>query len=686
MRPYLPIDMDPESGPDGVGKGDGSTDPAARPRNEMHGLHNGQPARPTEDPSDDVAQLSENEPLFAHKEALTGEDVFDFSKPSTEIQHPLNRETHLSFEKEPENESANEKKTSPEKNMFYGVDDRPPWYFSAVLGLQHYLIVTSGALSYPFALAPALCMREEDPARGYLISTIFFISGIGTLIQTTLGIRLPIIQGCSVTFLVPILATMALPEWRCPTEEELVAARDPDSGLTGPATEQEWTAVWQARMAEISGAIIASAAFEVVLGFTGIVGFLLRWVTPLGIAPCIALVGLSLFEEAARLSSGNWGAAFMSIILMTIFSQYFQNVTIPVPAWQRGKGCIVRQFAIFKLFPILLAILISWGACFLMTETEYLAAGDPARTDIRSSIIEKSPWIRVPYPGQFGLPQVSVGVVLGMLSAILSSVVESVGDYYACARLSQVPTPPTHAINRGIWMEGLGCIVAGIWGGGCGLTSYSTNISIIAVTKVACRSVVQWAAVFMIGFGVVGKVGALFATIPDPIIGGVFCVMFAMIAAVGLSSAQGVDLNSSRNLFVLGSSLFFGLMVSHWTSRNPDAIKTGYDVLDQTIVILLSTSMFVGGFLGIFLDNTIPGTPEERGLASGGHHRSSGGDEDGSSTDCYDLPFLRARLANSAFSYLPISPTYTNAALLHRITPKFVRSLSRRSNKAASEA
>ncbi|KAH6948887.1 hypothetical protein HPB50_026695 [Hyalomma asiaticum] len=79
----------------------------------------------------------------------------------------------------------------------------------------------------------------------------------------------------------------------------------------------------------------------------------------------------------------------------------------------------------------------------------------------------------------------------------------------------------------------------------------------------------------MIGFGVVGKVGALFATIPDPIIGGVFCVMFAMIAAVGLSSAQCVDLNSSRNLFVLGSSLFFGLMVSHWTSRNPEAIKTG---------------------------------------------------------------------------------------------------------------
>lgn len=359
-----------------------------------------------------------------------------------------------------------------------------------------------------------------------------------------------------------------------------------------------------------------------------------------------------------------------------------ETKVLPSGSKKRGKIHETKKETLFSP-QILMAILISWGACFLMTETEYLPAGDAARTDIRSSIIEKSPWIRIPYPGQFGAPRVSIGVVLGMLSAILSSVVESVGDYYACARLSKVPTPPTHAINRGIWMEGLGCIVAGLWGGGCGLTSYSTNISIIAVTKVACRSVVQWAALFMVAFGVVGKMGALFATIPDPIIGGVFCVMFAMIAAVGLSSAQNVDLNSSRNLFVLGSSLFFGLMVSSWTSKNPDVIKTGYDVLDQTIVILLSTSMFVGGFLGIFLDNTIPGTDEERGLTPGGHHHGGGS---GGSTNCYDLPFLKARLENAAFSYLPISPTYSNAALLNKITPQFVRSLSRKSTKLSADA
>lgn len=52
--------------------------------------------------------------------------------------------------------------------------------------------------------------------------------------------------------------------------------------------------------------------------------------------------------------------------------------------------------------------------------------------------------------GQWGPPTVSAASVFGMLSGVLASMVESVGDYYACARMSGVPPPPMHAINRGI--------------------------------------------------------------------------------------------------------------------------------------------------------------------------------------------------------------------------------------------
>lgn len=50
--------------------------------------------------------------------------------------------------------------------------------------------------------------------------------------------------------------------------------------------------------------------------------------------------------------------------------------------------------------------------------------------------------------GQWGLPVVTVAGVLGMLSATMAGIVESIGDYYACARLSGATPPPVHAINR----------------------------------------------------------------------------------------------------------------------------------------------------------------------------------------------------------------------------------------------
>ena len=63
------------------------------------------------------------------------------------------------------------------------------------------------------------------------------------------------------------------------------------------------------------------------------------------------------------------------------------------------------------------------------------------------------------YAVQWGLPRVTVAGVLGMLAGVIASAIESIGDYYACARLSGAPPPPTHAINRGIGTEGFGCLL-----------------------------------------------------------------------------------------------------------------------------------------------------------------------------------------------------------------------------------
>jgi nucleobase transporter 1/2 len=82
-------------------------------------------------------------------------------------------------------------------------------------------------------------------------------------------------------------------------------------------------------------------------------------------------------------------------------------------------------------------------------------------------------------------------------------------------------------------IEGLGCLLAGLWGTGNGTTSYSENIGAIGLTKVGSRRVVQVMACMLLLFGILSKFGALFITIPEPIMGGMFCVMFGMISATG---------------------------------------------------------------------------------------------------------------------------------------------------------
>ena len=85
--------------------------------------------------------------------------------------------------------------------------------------------------------------------------------------------------------------------------------------------------------------------------------------------------------------------------------------------------------------------------------------------------------------GQWGTPTVSAAAVIGMFAGVMAGIIESIGDYYACARLAGAPPVPQHAVNRGILIEGFCCMLAGAFGSGAGTTSYSENIGAIGITK-----------------------------------------------------------------------------------------------------------------------------------------------------------------------------------------------------------
>ncbi|XP_030010472.1 solute carrier family 23 member 1 [Sphaeramia orbicularis] len=538
-----------------------------------------------------------------------------------------------------------------ETDMIYTIEDVPSWYLCVLLGLQHYLTCFSGTVAVPFLLAEAMCVGRDQHTISQLIGTIFTTVGITTLIQTTVGVRLPLFQASAFAFLIPAQAILSLDRWKCPSEEEIYG------NWTLPLNTSH---IWQPRIREIQGAIIVSSVVELIVGLCGLPGLLLRYIGPLTITPTVSLIGLSVFTTAGDRAGSHWGLSALCILLILLFAQYLRATSLPIPVYSRTKGLTSTRVQIFKMFPIILAILLVWLVCYILTLTNLLPSdpdryGHKARTDARGDIMASSPWFRMPYPCQWGLPVVTVAGVLGMMSATLAGIVESIGDYYACARLSGAPPPPVHAINRGIFTEGVSCIIAGLLGTGNGSTSSSPNIGVLGITKVGSRRVVQYGAGIMFVLGSVGKFTALFASLPDPILGGMFCTLFGMITAVGLSNLQLVDLNSSRNLFVLGFSMFFGLTLPTYLDAHPNSISTGVPELDQILTVLLSTEMFVGGFLAFCLDNTIPGSKLERGLI----HWTSEASSSLSSSSSYDFPVGMGVVRRIRWlRRFPISPTF----------------------------
>ena len=56
------------------------------------------------------------------------------------------------------------------------------------------------------------------------------------------------------------------------------------------------------------------------------------------------------------------------------------------------------------------------------------------------------------------------------------------GDYYAAARIAGAPVPPPGLISRAVAVQGLSCMLTGLWGTGSGTTAYNENIGAMQVS------------------------------------------------------------------------------------------------------------------------------------------------------------------------------------------------------------
>jgi len=502
-------------------------------------------------------------------------------------------------------------KKSKRKWLIYGIEDKPEsWVLTIALGIQQYLIMFGATVAVPMILTgviTATYQLPEETARYFmaqLVTITFFVGGLTTLIQTwpKTGSGLPIIQGTSFSFLGPAIsiitagATIATLEGY-PDLQTFINSVDPWTRATTVANY-------------VSTAVFVAALFELILGYTGVMGKLKRYITPVSIGPTVMLIGLTLYGAPGGTNfHGCWWEGVLVILLILIFNQLLGSKYIKI-----------------QMFSILISILLAWGVAATLTFTGAVSGACAINLYTLQDMVRTGMYLRAPVPFPWGWPKFVPAFALGMLAGYLASMVESIGDYHSACRMSEAPPPTEGMISKGLGAEGLGSMIGGIMGAMAGSTSYSENIGAIGLTRVGSRIVFQTGGLIILFLGGIIYIwGAFIGTMPFPIVAGMYFATFGLIAAVGISLLSLADLKSSRNLFIVGIASFAGLAVPNIMDSANWGGVTGADLVygafppeyrwvADIIVILLRTGMAVGAIIGITLDNIIPGTPEERGL------------------------------------------------------------------------
>ncbi len=427
----------------------------------------------------------------------------------------------------------------------YGVDDVPPWPETFLYAWQHTLVDVSPYV-LPMVVAGAVGYSAEQAA--LMISACLTLMGLATFANATWGNRLPSVLGPSATD---------------------TGAMASAGALFGP------NAMW---MAGFVGGL-----FETVVGLSGVLARLRRYLPPYVCGLIVVTIGVSLAKVA-----GGWvfanpnarmlglaGATGLSILLLTVIGTRFGLGIL-------ARGAIVGSLLLFGVLGAGLLGLTNFGA------------------------VASAPWLGLPRLFLFGGPWLGwelVGAaVLGVAIGYVGSIAESIGDYAGTCAVSGVTYRVSH-MNRGISLEGIASAVGPLFGA-LPLTTYSQNTGVIATTKVASRRVVQVAALLLLLYGLCPKIGALLVVIPRPVVGAVFLVICGMIATTGLrllASGPKDDRTFLTTAVTLSLALTLPLVVpttSEWFKNLPALAKL---MLGNSVVIAVTLGVGLNAVLGAAL-------------------------------------------------------------------------------------
>ncbi|WP_321834134.1 nucleobase:cation symporter-2 family protein [Clostridium butyricum] len=417
--------------------------------------------------------------------------------------------------------------------LMYGINDKPKLTMQILLGLQHIFAAFGGIIVVPLVIGGALGFDAATSTA--LMSATILAAGIATFIQSRgigpIGSKTACIMGTDFTFATPAIAVGSV------------------AGLPG-----------------IIGATILGALVEVILSF--FIKPIMKFFPPLVTGTVICLIGLTLLPVSIDWAAGGSGASDYGSMINIAIAAFVMIFTILLNHY--GKGIISSA-------SILIGMIVGYIICIPLGMIDF-------------STVKEASWISFPKIFQYGV-DFNFKYVVPFIPAYLVTTIETVGCLKAISQVSGIKDDPKR-IGKGVLSDGVGSAIAGCLGTFPN-TSFSQNVGIIPLTKVASRYVAIMAGILLVILGLLPKFAALINIMPQPVLGGVGIVMFGTVAAAGIQTLTSVKL-TNKNLLVIATSIGLGLGVTF----RPEILSS----LPEWMTMIFSSGISTGTIVALVLN------------------------------------------------------------------------------------
>lgn len=292
--------------------------------------------------------------------------------------------------------------------------------------------------------------------------------------------------------------------------------------------------------ATMSGLFAAGLLYVVLSAIVAVRGneIIQRVLPEVVVGPVILVIGLSLAPVAVNMALGKTGDGAVELVPLNL------ALLVAIPALITTIVVATMAKGLLKLLPILCGLVVGYVISLIIGIVDF-------------SPLSSAPWIALP---SFVMPEWSWEAVLFILPVAIAPAVEHIGDMVAISNTTGKDFIKEPGLKRTLLGDGLATSAAALVGGPPN-TTYSEVTGAVAITKAFNPVIMTWAAAFAIVLSFIGKTGALLATIPVPVMGGILTLLFGAICAVGIGTMTKakVDFQESRNMVIVALTLVFGL-------------------------------------------------------------------------------------------------------------------------------